>query len=78
MWKTTNKVVVITGASNGIGAALAVQLGKKKCDLVLAARREKELHRVASRCQTNTLVVNTDVTKRDEVERLRDEALGNS
>jgi short-subunit dehydrogenase len=38
----TGKVIVITGASEGIGAELARQLGAGNA-LVLAARREKEL-----------------------------------
>lgn len=70
-----SKVVVVTGASSGIGAALAIRLGRKKYDLVLAARRERELNEVASRSGTNALVVKTDVTKRVDVERLRDEAI---
>jgi NADP-dependent 3-hydroxy acid dehydrogenase YdfG len=44
-----SKVVVITGASGGIGAALAVKLGAEGHSLVLAARREKELKEVAER-----------------------------
>src|SRR5437660_4820132 len=39
----TNEVTVITGASSGIGAGLAKHLGSKGHQLVLAARREKEL-----------------------------------
>jgi short-subunit dehydrogenase len=41
-----NKVVWITGASSGIGEAMAYQLAKANCKLVLSARREEELHRV--------------------------------
>ncbi len=68
-------VTVITGASSGIGAALARQLGLKGHGLVLAARREKELRLVASQTGTEALCVVTDVTHRREVERLRDQAL---
>jgi short-subunit dehydrogenase len=69
------KTVVITGASGGIGAELAVQLGRRADRLVLAARRESELHDVARRAGTESLVVPTDVTTRGDVERLRDRAL---
>ena len=42
------KVAVITGASGGIGAALAKKLGSEGYSLVLAARRKKELEAAAS------------------------------
>src|SRR5947207_9635221 len=71
----TNEVAVITGASSGIGAALAKQLGSKGHQLVLAARREKELKEVAKQAGTRALVVPTDVTRRADVEDLRSRAL---
>lgn len=67
-------VTVITGASSGIGAALAVRLGSKSHRLVLAARRE-ELKQVAKQTKTVALTVTTDVTRRSDIERLRDVAL---
>jgi short-subunit dehydrogenase len=71
------KVVVITGASAGIGAALAGQLGKAGHRLVLAARRQEELERLAREVAAAgfALAVPTDVTRREEVERLRDRAI---
>jgi short-subunit dehydrogenase len=42
-----NKTVWITGASSGIGEALAYQFAKEGAKLVLSARRENELQRVA-------------------------------
>jgi short-subunit dehydrogenase len=69
------KVIVITGASGGIGAALARELGKAGHRLVLAARRREELERVAREAAEDALAVPTDVTRREEVERLRDRAL---
>jgi short-subunit dehydrogenase len=71
-----NKVTVITGASGGIGAALAEHLGREGHHLVLAARREKELKEVAERTGTRAKAIVTDVTRRPEVERLRDMAMG--
>ena len=43
----TQKVVLITGASSGIGRALAVELGRRGARLGLTARREAELLSVA-------------------------------
>jgi NADP-dependent 3-hydroxy acid dehydrogenase YdfG len=68
------RVIVITGASAGIGAALARKLGSRGDQLVLAARREKELQAVASD-SGGALGVVTDVTKRAEVQRLFDRAM---
>ncbi len=69
------KVVVITGATGGIGVELARQLAARGEKLVLAARRETELKQVAAACGAGALPVVTDVTRRAEVDRLRDEAL---
>ena len=72
---SSGKVIVITGASSGIGAELARQLGVQKHRLVLAARREKELADVARQSATETVTAVTDVTKRHDIESLRDRAL---
>lgn len=45
------KVVWITGASSGIGEALAYEFNKKGALLILSARREDELFRVQSECE---------------------------
>jgi short-subunit dehydrogenase len=71
----TAKVIVITGASSGIGAALALQLAQRGDKLVLAARRKAELDQVAKQCGAQTHPVVTDVTRRADVERLRDQAM---
>lgn len=71
----TAKVIVITGASSGIGAALARQLAARGDKLVLVARREKELKEVAAACGPDALPVVADVTHRADVEQVRDEAL---
>ena len=68
-----DKVIVITGASAGIGAALAEIVTQRGARVVLAARRADELAKVAAR--TGGLAVTTDVTRRADVERLRDRAI---
>lgn len=70
-----SKVVVVTGASAGIGEALAEQLVRRGDRVVLAARRAKELDAVASRLGEHALAVPTDVTVRAEVERLLSRAV---
>lgn len=46
-----NKLVWITGASSGIGEALALALSKKGARLILSARRAEQLEQVRGRCQ---------------------------
>ncbi|MEJ7646588.1 MAG: SDR family oxidoreductase [Chryseolinea sp.] len=50
MGELANKVVWITGASSGIGEAVAYALSKKKVRLILSARRTAELERVKNKC----------------------------
>jgi short-subunit dehydrogenase len=64
------KVIVITGASEGIGAALATLAGSHGANVVLAARREAALSEVASASGADTLVVAMDVTRREDHARL--------
>jgi short-subunit dehydrogenase len=69
------KTIVITGASSGIGAALARHLGREGHRLVLAARRINELNEVAGDSGANTITLKADVTRRADVNRIRDEAI---
>ncbi len=75
----TDDVVVITGASAGIGAALARRLGGERRRLVLGARRGELLRQVAREAEERGAVhaaaLEVDVTRRADVERLRDAAL---
>jgi short-subunit dehydrogenase len=72
---TDTKNIVITGASGGIGAGLALQLAAAGHRVALAARREHELREIAARAGHGAIAVPTDVTSRGEVERLRDRAI---
>jgi NADP-dependent 3-hydroxy acid dehydrogenase YdfG len=64
-----DKIVVVTGASAGIGAALAESLGRQGAGVVVVARRERALAEVAARAGERTLTVVADVTRRADVER---------
>jgi len=68
-------VVVVTGASGGVGAAVAEELARRGASVALAARRAGPLEEVARRCGDQAHAVVADVTKRDEVRRLFDEAV---
>jgi NADP-dependent 3-hydroxy acid dehydrogenase YdfG len=70
-----DKVVVITGASSGIGAALAELLAGGGMSVVLVARRKEALEGVAARCDGRGLVVVADCAQREQVGRVVDEAL---
>jgi NADP-dependent 3-hydroxy acid dehydrogenase YdfG len=68
-----NKVVIITGASSGIGRATAVKLASEGAKIVLAARREERLQELAEEIQSlgGTAVYKvTDVTSLEEVQNL--------
>ncbi len=56
------KVVIITGASSGIGAAAARALARLDCKLTLAARSADKLTALATELGSNTLAIPTDIT----------------
>ena len=68
-------VVVITGASGGIGAALARELAGRHASLVLTARREEMLEEMAATLATQVEVVPGDVTRRVDLERVLERAV---
>lgn len=73
MSEIENKVVIITGASSGLGAATAGRLGKAGAKLMLAARREERLKELVSKIEQEGGTAKyqvTDVTNRDQVEAL--------
>jgi NADP-dependent 3-hydroxy acid dehydrogenase YdfG len=65
-----DRIVVVTGASAGIGAALAEVLAGRGDTVVLVARREQQLSEVASRCAGRAHPLVADVTRRDDVRRV--------
>ena len=51
-----NKIVWITGASSGIGKALAIELSKQKVHLILSSRNESELNNVKCECENPSII----------------------
>ena len=71
-----NKVVVITGASSGLGEAAARHLAQNGAKVVLGARRIDRLKALAAPLKLGEAeVVKTDVARRDEVDRLVESAV---
>ena len=71
-----NKVVIITGASSGIGKAIACKFAKEGCRLALAARRINLLEQLKEQLKgTEILIQQTDVSKEDECKRLIEETV---
>jgi len=72
------KVIIITGASSGIGEATAVRLAQEGHKIVLAARREEKLNELREKISGDSnyiLIVKTDVTKREEIANLIKETI---
>ncbi|TAL58614.1 MAG: SDR family oxidoreductase [Bacteroidetes bacterium] len=66
------KIIWITGASSGLGEAIAVECAREKPKLVLSARRESELQRVKKECtkfisEENILILPLDVAELSNV-----------
>ena len=66
-----NKVVLITGASSGIGKQTAIEFAKLGSNIILVARRKDKLEQVENELKqfnVTTLVCSCDVSKKDQVE----------
>ncbi len=69
MTRVDGKTIWITGASSGIGEALTYQLDKKKCKLIISARKEEELQRVKANCdhQKNIKIIPLDLANLNDM-----------
>jgi len=71
-----NKVVWITGASSGIGAALVSQLSEQGARIILTARNETALNELSASCKTETRVLAADLYQSQQLAGLVDQAIG--
>ena len=70
------KAVIVTGASSGIGASLALGFSREGAFVTLAARREDRLRDVARSCPCEVLVAPTDLLQERDRRTLIQETLG--
>ena len=72
-----NKTIWITGASSGIGEALAYELSAEGCQLVLSSRKEDELERVKKHCAhpEKVTVIPLDITDFNKMKDIATQAI---
>ena len=77
--KLAGKVALVTGASVGLGRAIAQTLAEVGCRLAIVARREDRLRNaadeIAASGRERPLVIVADITQHDAAPRIRDEVL---
>ena len=72
------KKVLITGASSGIGKAVAILFAEEGADLCLVARRQEELSKITGQCKglgAKVLGLDVDITRETEVKKMAQERL---
>src|SRR6056297_439566 len=73
------KVAIITGASSGIGKALAFELTRKNFNVVLAARNVNKLNQIQDEINNNhiekAIPVQTDITRENECKKLIEQTI---
>lgn len=78
MEKLSGKTAIVTGASSGIGAAIAEHLANEGANVVLAARRKEKLDELVESINKKedgkAIAVETDVAKQTEVDTLVEKA----
>lgn len=75
-----NKVALITGASRGIGASIALELSKKGYDIVINYNTSEEQAKILKKqieekYSNNVLIIKCDITKEEEINNMVKEAL---
>ncbi len=66
--KLKDKVAVVTGASSGIGKAIATKLSAEGCKVALASRSVSKMEEIGKDLPTETLAVRMDVTDTESVQ----------
>lgn len=70
MKNVENKVVLITGATSGIGEATARVLATNGAKVVLSGRREDRLEKLANELGTSAIYLKSDVTNVEDMKAI--------
>ena len=71
----TNKVMLITGATSGVGKALAEYYYKKNYKLILVGSSREKVEKQSTKYKKNTLFICADLTKSKDIKRIVDESI---
>ncbi|CAH1638082.1 unnamed protein product [Spodoptera littoralis] len=69
-----DKVVIVTGASSGIGAATAIKFAEEGANVALVGRKQEKLNNVAKKCG-NPLIIAADVSNDEDAKRIIEETI---
>uniref|UniRef100_A0A2A4JIH1 Short-chain dehydrogenase n=1 Tax=Heliothis virescens TaxID=7102 RepID=A0A2A4JIH1_HELVI len=69
-----DKVVIVTGSSSGIGAAIAIKFAEEGAKVAIVGRNQEKLNNVAKKCG-KPLVLVADVTKDEDAKKIVDETV---
>lgn len=69
------KVVLVTGASSGIGAATAVHLSHLGASLSIHGRNVQNLQKIADQCKNKPHIVTGEITNESDVKNILDSTL---
>lgn len=68
--RLANKTAIVTGAGTGIGRACAIALARAGANVTLVGRRRAQLEETARNTGSSTLVLNADVAKQADIDRV--------
>ena len=71
----TNKVMLITGATSGVGKALAEYYYKKNYKLILVGSSREKVEKQSTKYKKNTLFICADLTKSNDIKRIVDDSI---
>ena len=67
---SSNRVMLITGATSGIGKALADHYYKKNYKLILTGNSEEKIEKLNKKFKKNTLVIQANLTKTNDIKNI--------
>ena len=67
MFDLTDKVVLLTGATGGIGKSIAKRMKEKGAKLILSGTRQNILNEISSELGDDTIAIATDLTSKESI-----------